>query len=114
MKIKYNIDKDYSYFKNEVDILMKNGFKPIMVCQMLFEPTFVFKTEEESKLAYEKLELNESISIKERVIGWFYGEKEFIKEVKRYENILSVNKGQQIKVKVFFINEKGEEVKKDN
>lgn len=105
----FNIDKYYSHFKSEVDILIKNGFKPIVVCQICFETTFVFKTNKEAKVAYENLELNKSLSAKDRVVGWFYGEKEFFKEVKRYEKQFSNNE-KQIKVKIFRINEKGEEI----
>jgi hypothetical protein len=41
--------EDFSY---ELEIIRKNGFKPIAVTQMYLEDTFVFKTKKEANNAF--------------------------------------------------------------
>lgn len=83
-KIRYNHDRPLSDFEPQLKILREHGFTPIAVTQMLLEDTFVFKTSKEAKEAYNKLEKDQE-DITKMVIGWYYGKKEFLKEVKRYE-----------------------------
>lgn len=83
-KIRYNHDRPLSDFEPQLKILREHGFKPIAVTQILFEDTFVFETNKEAKKAYVKLEKNQKHRDK-MVIGWYYGKKAFLKEVKRYE-----------------------------
>jgi len=79
-EIKYNHDRDISDFKYDLDIIRKSGFNPIAVSQMYLENTFVFETEKEANNAYKILEIKE-----QTIDGWWYGKKDFLKEVEKYE-----------------------------
>lgn len=52
------------------------GFKPIAITVMICEETFVFKTEEEAKAAWEKFKPE----------GWWYGFSYFIDTREEYVN----------------------------
>jgi hypothetical protein len=68
-------------FQEQINIILQYGFKPIAVSQIYFEDTFVFETNKEAKKAFETLENCEDY----KVVGWWYGKKEFKKFVKEYE-----------------------------
>lgn len=79
--MKYNHDRPLSSFQKDIGLLRKAGFKPIAVSQMYLEDVFVFKTDKEAHAAYKLFEDDNNYQI----IGWWYGEKAFIKEVALYE-----------------------------
>lgn len=55
--MKFNHNKELSYFQSSIDIIRHHGFNPIAVTQMYFEQVFVFKTDSEAEMAYELLEV---------------------------------------------------------
>jgi len=89
--MKFNHNKELSYFQSSIDIIRHHGFNPIAVTQMYFEQVFVFKTDSEAEMAYELLEVQ-----LEEVAGWWYEKEEFIREVEQYEKNVSM-------VKVFWL-----------
>jgi len=83
--MKYNHDRPLSDFDQQLLLIRDAEFKPIAVSQMYFEDTFVFKTPEEAKKAYRMLELDIKGKWIGKVVGWWYGEQDFKKEVEKYE-----------------------------
>jgi hypothetical protein len=97
---KYNTYRKLITYQKPLDIIRKHGFKPIAVCQLMLEDTFVFETEEESVKAHAKLE---NIP-KTKVSAWWYGKEDFLTTVKDYE---SKNNA----VRIYWLNEDGTENK---
>ena len=83
--MKYNYDRPLSDFDQQLLLIRNAGFKPIAVSQIYFEDTFVFKTSEEAEKAYRMFERDTKEQLIRKVVGWWYGEKDFIKEVEKYE-----------------------------
>lgn len=107
--MKYNHDRPLEDFENNLKFLHKAGFNPIAVTQMYFEDTYVFKTKKEANRAYKQFEKDlqfkkNSKNKKKRIVGWWYGKKDFLDEVKRYE---TDNNGYS-KVKVYWLDKEGE------
>jgi len=80
MNLKNNHNRKLNDFSNELNIIKSAGFNPIGVSQMYLEDVFIFNTQEESKKAYELLEIKNK-----SVIGWWYGKYDFEKEKEKYE-----------------------------
>lgn len=80
--MEYNHDKSIKNFEKEIEIIKNAGFNPIAVSQLYLEDVFVFKTSEEATKAYDLLEDIDDY----KIIGWWYGEYNFLKEVMEYEN----------------------------
>lgn len=77
----YNHNRTLSSFEEQLSIIKEHGFNPIAVSQLYLEDTFVFKTNKEAKEAFNMLEnIEES-----KLVGWWYGKKEFEKVVDEYE-----------------------------
>jgi hypothetical protein len=80
--LNFNHDRPLSDFEKQLDIIKQHGFNPIAVTQLYFEDTFVFKTRKEANLAYKTLEKPKP----SKVVGWWYGIHDFVKEIKEYES----------------------------
>jgi hypothetical protein len=80
--MKYNHNQKVLDFQDDINIILKAGFKPIAVSQLYLEDTFVFETSAEAKSAYNLLENSSS----PKLFGWWYGKKDFLKTVEEYEN----------------------------
>ena len=103
MKIKYNSNIRLSRYQKSLDIIREHGFKPIAVCQLMLEDTFVFETEEESVKAHAELE---NIP-KTKVSAWWYGKEDFLTTVKDYES----KEEDGFTVRIYWLNEDGTENK---
>jgi len=58
--------------------LKEHGFHPIAITSFYLEETFIFHTKKEAKKAYKKLEKELG-----EIIGWWYSEKDFKKELEQ-------------------------------
>ena len=81
-EIRYNHNRTLESFVEEHEQITQHGFHLIAVCQMYFEDTFVFETDEEATRAFEYFEQNATDN---RIVGWWYGREEFLETVKQYE-----------------------------
>lgn len=82
---KYNHNRSLSEFQEKIDKLKFNGFYPIAVTQLYLEDTFVFGSTETALKAYHTFERDEQNKFIGKIVGWWYGRKEFIETVKEYE-----------------------------
>lgn len=88
----WNTNRELSSFEKDITTIRKHGYKPIAVCQMYFEDTFVFETDEEAKEAFDELEKGNKVQ------GWWYGKKDFLKTVEEYETKSSIGEGTKVKI----------------
>jgi hypothetical protein len=89
----FNHSRPLSDFHDNIDKLMKAGYKPVAVTQMYFEDVYVFETKAEARAAYKKFEDNDD----PEMIAWWYGREDFLNEVSDYE------RHDEIKVKIFWL-----------
>ena len=83
----YNTDKSYS-----LKLLNDAGHFPIGITTMMCEETFIFNTEKEATKAWKSGVLGND--------GWFYGKRNFQKDLDKYE------KDMGYKNEIFWIDEK--------
>ena len=94
--MEYNHYKKLDDFKEQLVVIREIGLNPIAVSQIDTEDIFVFEKNEEAEKAYRLLEDIDHC----KVVGWWYGKKDFLKAIKEYEN----QKNENRKVLVYWFN----------